>query len=452
MMRFLIECTYVFDHPNDNSGIQRVVRNVIHSLPCLETKETCIPVIFKREKVFQVKKLAPVKLEGWMSRLRTWAVQHRARYWHSHSVRIRKHPFDHSRTLRRLIYLLYRIFSIGHIIPLALVVAASRLWIDKKRVAPLAVAPGDVLIMLDSSWQSNIQSTAQKLKSQGVRLVGVVYDLIPLTHPQFCDQHLVKIFESWFAWVVRQADGFMCISKTTAEQVRRFDRALPGSPSNANRWYDYFYLGAGLDKMSADARISPRVRRVFHSGRPVYLMVSTIEPRKNHDYLLDAFELLWDKGVQVALCFVGKVGWKCDALIRRIETHPQSGRRLFMLNGLSDSELAFCYQASKALVFPSYVEGFGLPIIEALGHGLPVLVSDIPVFREIGVDYAIYFDLADPSSLCREVENFEALDPIVQRARLKSWQWLTWRDATIQLLDRTRFNLDNTRVCQQGPS
>jgi glycosyltransferase involved in cell wall biosynthesis len=276
----------------------------------------------------------------------------------------------------------------------------------------LKIRKDDVLILLDSSWHNDFFGTVQKLKKQGLTIVGVVYDLIPLTHPHFCDDGLVKVFENWFDWIIRYADGFMCISKTIAEEVKRFDFERQKGTVDPNRWYDHFYLGAELDLAEKTKIPSERMTTIFPAGRSVYLFVGTIEPRKNHAYLLDAFDRLWEQGRDVSLCLVGKIGWKCETLIGRIENHPELNKRLFMLTGLTDSELEYCYAKAKALVYPSFVEGFGLPLIEALDRGLPVLASDIPVFREIVRDYAAYFDLSDPASLCRSIETFESTEDV----------------------------------------
>src|SRR5690606_41798773 len=133
--------------------------------------------------------------------------------------------------------------------------------------------------------------------------------------------------------------------------------------------------------------------------RPLDLMVITIEPHKNHVYLLDAFDLLWAENTDAALCFVGKIGWKNEHLIERIRRHPQLGKRLFMWNDLNDRELEYCYLNPRSLLFPSHVEGFGLPLVEAMQRKLPVMASDIPVFREIGGDAMAYFELSDPDNL-----------------------------------------------------
>jgi len=96
-----------------------------------------------------------------------------------------------------------------------------------------------------------------------------------------------------------------------------------------------------------------------------------------------------------------------DKLIRDIEQHPQFNAKLFLWNDLDDAELVYCYKNSKALVFPSYVEGFGLPIIEAQHYQLPVLASDTPIHREVGGGSVIYFDLADSADLVTKISDVE---------------------------------------------
>ena len=163
-------------------------------------------------------------------------------------------------------------------------------------------------------------------------------------------------------------------------------------------------------------------------------MVSTIEPRKNHVYLVDAFEKIWADGGQVALCIVGKVGWKCADLVHRITQHPELGKRLFMFNDLSDTELERCYQQSKALVFPSFVEGFGLPLVEAMQRGLPAFASDIAVFREVGGEFLAYFDIGDPASLAHSVLAFESSGQFPAQKPVSDWAWPGWKESAQELV------------------
>jgi alpha-1,2-rhamnosyltransferase len=265
--------------------------------------------------------------------------------------------------------------------------------------------------------------------------------LIPLTHPQFCDSGLVRVFEAWFAGIAQRADGFISISKTISDELQSKIAATLPSGTKPHQWFDYFYLGSDLDRAANDKPIRTDIAQLLQDNRSLYLMVSTIEPRKNHAYLLEAFEVLWAKGLAVQLCFVGRVGWKCATLMRRIQAHTELGRRLFHLHDLSDAELEHCYRRAKALVFPSFVEGFGLPIVEAMQRGLPVMASDIPVFREVGGDFVAYFDVARPASLATLIESFEQTGKFPAARPIDDWRWLNWGEAAHMLVETVQRHI-----------
>jgi len=342
-MRLLIECTYVYEHPRDNSGIQRVVRNIVNNLEALDSAAPCIPVILKNDKVYAVKNLSPTRgglpsLQGWLSRQHDRLARLRNRIWLYQAQRERKWPFQSSPLLRFLLWLACKGLSFAFALPQKVLAQVSLRYVDKTRAVEMTCEPGDLLVLLDSSWHADFFPTAERLKREGVGIVSVIYDLIPLTHPQFCDDGLVRVFEQWFDWIARTADGFIAISRTISDQVRSEVQWRLGRDVAAERWFDHFHLGSELDLINQRAVVRHEVRRMF-KGRAVYLMVSTIEPRKNHVYLLNAFDRLWEEGNDVALCFVGKVGWKCEKLIDRVKQHPQLNRCLFMFNDLSDREL-----------------------------------------------------------------------------------------------------------------
>jgi glycosyltransferase involved in cell wall biosynthesis len=135
-------------------------------------------------------------------------------------------------------------------------------------------------------------------------------------------------------------------------------------------------------------------------------MVGTIEPRKGHRVALKAFEALWARGVEARLVIVGRRGWLEEAVVAEILGHPERGGRLFWFDDVGDGELSYLYDHSRALILPSYAEGFGLPIVEAALRGRAVICSDIPVFREVGRDGALYFRVNDPMALAAAIEDF----------------------------------------------
>ncbi|MCK1789996.1 glycosyltransferase family 4 protein [Pseudomonas violetae] len=443
MTRLLVECTYVFEHPHANSGIQRVVRNVIQQLPATDSTRECIPVVMINGALFEVKSLAPLetpKLD--LMSLRVKLEQMANLFWLRHRTLERRRPFSESKFARRVLYVGCRLAAFACLsLPMRGLDRVLKGQKVPERCVPLQHRAADQLVLLDSSWHANFFPLAEQLKRDGVGIVSVIYDLIPLTHPQFCDAGLVKVFNEWFDWIARTADGYVAISTTIRDQVHEEMVRRVGNEQVAQRWFDYFHLGSELDLSDARSSVDQGLLDMFKKPQPVFLMVSTIEPRKNHAYLLDAFERAWAAGSQARLCIVGKIGWKCEALVERIRRHPELNKRLFMFNDLSDRSLEHAYSHATSLVFPSYVEGFGLPLVEAMQRGLPAMASDIPVFREIGGDYMAYFDLAEPQSLADLVIGIESNGVFPAALNLDDWRWLSWREASAQLVERIERNL-----------
>jgi len=240
--------------------------------------------------------------------------------------------------------------------------------------------------------------------------------------------------------MLESADGYIAISKTMAGEVDECLKQRLSKSEYQDRWVSSFYLGADFDSCRKIGTVRGFVERVFDKDQSVYLTVSTIEPRKNHAYMLDAFDQLWQRGEDVVLCIVGKVGWKTESLISRIRSHKELNKRLFMLNDLTDDELEYGYKNSDALIFASYVEGFGLPLVEAAQRGLPVLCSDIPVFREVGGKNCGYFKLEDAASLVDCVVSFES-KKADDCTELKALEWITWAESAQQLIAVTESGL-----------
>ncbi|MBC2691947.1 MULTISPECIES: glycosyltransferase family 4 protein [Pseudomonas] len=446
MTRLLVECTYVFEHPEANSGIQRVVRNVITELPKNNPAVECIPVVMLKGALYQVTSLAPLKVPKLdLMGVRVRLEQIANRFWLMHRTLERRTPFRQSRFARRVLYVGCRLAAFAALsVPIRLLNYCLRRQEIPTRCQPLQHQAGDQLVLLDSSWHADFFPLAEQLKRDGVGIVSVIYDLIPLTHPQFCDAGLVRVFNEWFDWIAKTADGYVAISATISDQVREEMLRRVGSEQVAQRWFDHFHLGSELDLTDDALPVEPALKQMFKNKDPVYLMVSTIEPRKNHAYLLDAFELAWAKGSRARLCIAGRIGWKCDALIERIRQHPQLNQRLFMFNALTDKSLEYAYSNATALVFPSYVEGFGLPLVEAMQRGLPAMGSDIPVFREIGGPFMAYFDLDEPQTLVDLMTQMETTGTFPAERDVKEWRWLGWREASAQLVERVLRHVRKT--------
>jgi glycosyltransferase involved in cell wall biosynthesis len=437
--RLLVECTYVFEHPADNSGIQRVVRNIIRELPGIAVPAECIPVIMRRGALYRVLSLTLAASPADLPLLQRWVASlRRARNavwdWRMRMQRLR--PVQASGGLRQVLNFLCIAVNEGLLLPQRACMALEEWRSTRRQLQRLALCAGDQLVLLDSSWHGDFFPVVEGLKAHGVGVVSVIYDLVPLTHPQFCDPGLVKAFDAWLDWILRTADGYLAISRTVSDQLQAEIERRLGKDAAGRCWHDHFRLGSDLDLAHLTANLDRRMLPVFSTDVPVYLVVGTIEPRKNHAYVLDAFDSLWARGCAARLCIIGKIGWKCDELVARIRTHVEFNQRLFLCNDIDDSSLAFAYQSARALLFPSFVEGFGLPVVEAMQRGLPVMASDIPVFREIGGEFVAYFDLQNPQSLVEKIVAFESTRVFPAARAVAQWQWPGWHEACQQFVQK----------------
>lgn len=279
-----------------------------------------------------------------------------------------------------------------------------------RTTSPVQAQPGDLLILPDAYWvgklRSSIWPAARKMRLGQAKIATVIYDLIPRTHPHFVGPKRCEVFQGYLDQAVSNSDLLMAISETVQRELDNYlaehdwSTNPGGLPQTAS-----FPLGADLSV--AKGQVRAEIHSLFDSEPTPYLTVAAFDPRKNHHYLLDAFERWWGTGSARTLCLVGRMGSKCCEIHRRVTQHPEFGQKLFLFQDLSDAELHHAYGRARGVIFPSLVEGYGLPIAESLWFGNRTFASDIPVHREVGKDACTYFDLADPSHLVCHLADWE---------------------------------------------
>lgn len=296
----------------------------------------------------------------------------------------------------------------------------------------VAIAAGDRLLMLSDSWNAldALAPIFAKIRDAGGEVVTCIFDLIPELYPHACHEATVPRYRAWLRKALLESDSFLAISRTVADELADYVVAQ-ALPHRAGLKIGWFHCGSDL-VLRAGAAPRDAVRSAVASDAPVFLAVGTIEPRKGQRVALRAFDELWAQGRDVRLVVVGRRGWFEEAIASEIVGHNEFGRRLFWFEDADDDELSFLYDHAAALVFPSYAEGFGLPIVEAARRGRPVICSDIPVFREVGRAGALYFRINDAKALAGTVADFldgrRAADPDqVLRA--------AWRDAARRIVE-----------------
>ncbi len=302
--------------------------------------------------------------------------------------------------------------------------------------APIDPREGDIFVGLDLEPRIVLEQRDfyRKLRHMGVRVEFVVYDLLPVLLRNRFMENASALHEQWLD-VVAQGDGALCISRSVAAELRSWLSSRANTGETHRLAVRAFGLGVDPFPDTAKARAAAGEAKVLNAmaARPSFLMVGTIEPRKGHELVLDAFDRLWSRGVELNLVVVGRKGWMVDALAARLHRHPRQGSNLFWIDSADDDTLSRLYAAADCLLAASEGEGFGLPLIEAAQHGLPVLARDIPVFREVGGEHAQYFR-GDPAAL--EAALVEWLEKRRQRQAPipDAMACLTWQQSAVDFL------------------
>lgn len=251
---------------------------------------------------------------------------------------------------------------------------------------PVNIQNTDVFLGLDfSTWvvAKNFSQLAS-WKRHGVYLYFLVHDVLPEEYPQWFSNASVFLYRRWIRSVAILADGVFCNSQDTKQKILDYCKDRFGfEKESLAAWV----LPMGWDISSARVNTSgdDRFHELLNSSiEPAAsaLMVGTLEPRKGHQQVIAAFENLWKGGCNSNLIIVGRPGWKTEVLQDSIRKHPLLNRRLFWLDNASDETLELLYRICNGVIIASLAEGFGLPMIEAIGHGKPVLARNLPVFRE----------------------------------------------------------------------
>lgn len=289
------------------------------------------------------------------------------------------------------------------------------------------IGAGDLLVAADAGWNYDLWPAARHAREAGARVVTVVYDLIPANQPQYCAPAHRRLFAGWLSGALAESDALLCISEATRSDVEAHCRrlGLRCPPSAA------FRLGSDLPRAASagDAAARPALRDLPTGG--FFLTVGSLEPRKNHDLALDAFEALWRDGLAAPLVVVGRPVDGAQRTVARLRAHPELGRRLLLLEDCGDAELEFLYGRARAVVLPSLAEGFGLPLAEARQRGCEVIASRLPAFEEIADAGVRMFAPGNREELAARVRESASSPP----ASLPATKSVSWTESARQFLD-----------------
>ena len=292
---------------------------------------------------------------------------------------------------------------------------------QEERGVPARMGRGDVLLALAAPWNAAGygERVAALRAAAGVRFAALFYDAIPLCCPQWCDTGVRRNFTAWFVAIAPICDHPFAISRSTCADIEHSARQLGlRLPAPVRQ----IPIGTGFGGATHD--VPGQAAADNPSDVPpadsYVLFVSTIEARKNHILLFRLWQrLLRDLPAEAVprLVFAGRVGWLVDDLMQQIRNTNSLDGHLVLVEGPSDSELAALYRGCLFTVYPSFYEGWGLPVVESLAFGKPCIAANTSSLPEAGGDLARYCDPDNLHDAYRVVR--ATLD---DRAALAAWQ------------------------------
>ncbi len=252
---------------------------------------------------------------------------------------------------------------------------------------------GDVVFIMGAFWIiQRTAATLATLKAADVKIGVYIYDLIPISHPEFCHPLLVEEFARSFAELVQFVDFFATISEYVAQVLASFLdthelRKIPITPIPLA----HFLTIPNIDQAASENFIQDLPVRIKEG--PYALYVSTIEGRKNHLYVLNVWQELLRQGVDMPdLVFLGRKGWRIEGLMSFLDGTRNLNGKVHFLHDIGDGDLAYLYRNCAFTLFTSIVEGWGLPVGESLVFGKPCVASDNCSIPEVGGDLIDYID------------------------------------------------------------
>lgn len=277
--------------------------------------------------------------------------------------------------------------------------------------------PGSILI---NTGHSGLDRTeyAERVRRYGLRPLYFLHDLIPLTFPEYGRPGEAERHRRRLSAMLATVRGLIVNSAATGQELEAHAARLGVA---APPWIAAHLAPPGFPP-PAVARSMPE---------PYFVVLGTIEPRKNHLLLLNLWRRLVGEFGQNAprLVVIGQRGWECEQVVDMLERCAVLKGIVVELPGCDDAALATWLHHAQALLFPSFAEGYGIPLVEALSLGTPVIASDLPVFRELAGDIPEYLDPLDGMGWRQAILDYAAAESprrSAQLARMAGWQTPGW--------------------------
>lgn len=306
--------------------------------------------------------------------------------------------------------------------------------IDIQLIKPIETT---ILFELDATWNAPLKREIlyPALKENGFLIFNFIYDLTPIILPDFANEITVGNFPHFLNNVYKYSDMVFCDSLSAKNDFLNYKTSF-----NITREIKTEVVSLGSDFFKINAPLKNQYIKELLEKKYI-LFVGTLEPRKNQENVLDAFEILAKKCPDLNLILIGKQGWKIEHFIQRINSHELKNKQLFWLNDVDDNTLSYFYKNAFLVTYLSKYEGYGLPITESLQYANVTITSKNSSMYEVGQDFADYI-VHDSANELIETVLFYYNNPVFYNQR-KEYIKLNFKTKTWDMFYNTIYPFFN---------
>lgn len=317
--------------------------------------------------------------------------------------------------------------------------------IDQYKIKSTEIKPlhpfkkGDSILIIAGNWGDDFHGFIEKLssikKTLNINLYHVIYDLIPLKYPNYFVG--VDSFVHYIKIASYTVDGYLTISESTKKDLMSYlNTQKIITPIKV------FRLGEDFKHVTAPEKPLIKINKNF------ILCVGTIEARKNHAILYNVVKLATQKGLEIPqIIIIGRVGWMAQETLRNITVDPDVKNKIMVLNEVTDNQKLWFFKNCLFTIYPSFYEGWGLPIVESLFNGKLCLCSNTSSMPEAGENYAEYFSPYDAREILNKIliytnkENLEKKEREISKRRPIEWDE-SYKNFVLALREMS-YNINN---------
>lgn len=283
----------------------------------------------------------------------------------------------------------------------------------------------DSILIMGGIWAGNYIDDLEILKQKHkFKLIHFAFDMIPSFFPGYVVDWLPDAFNHYFKKVYSMSEGIVAISESTANDARRFMK-LHGV--NNDPKIKVVRIGEGMDTDNG-----VKEKSLFNiTGKDFILSVSTVEGRKNHVAFFYLIKEAKQRDVKLPkIIIVGRDGWLTDDIRYMMKNDIDAREKIILLNNVDDNELNWLYKNCLFTVFPSFYEGWGMPVAESLAYGKLCLSSNTSSMPEIAGDLIDYFSPYDTGAMLNCIQKYLKPDELKKKVKKISAEYhrTSWVD------------------------